>query len=1185
MLVAVLGGLFGVTKATEAQGLKLSKVKVSLNLSQVPLEKALNEIEERTEFVFAFSYNAIDVDRIVSAGVQEESVENILKHLFKDSRVSWTLSNKVILLKKWPDRNTKEKVFQEKVEGQVTDVQTGETMPGVNIVIKGTSTGTSTDVDGQFELTVPSLNDTLVLSFIGYQRREVPLNGRSYVDVALQPQAISGDEVVVVGYGTQARADLTSAISTVDVENTVSSRAVSDLGQGLQGAVPSLTITTPTGEIGSNPNITLRGMQGSVNSSGAEPLILVDGVEIDNINQINPSNVKSISVLKDAASTAIYGSRAAWGAILITTKNGMKGQAPQVTYNNSFSASTPTTDLNLAPAAEGAEVAFKAMQRHDASRDMFCIVSVCIDEPAIEKMRDWEAQYGDQNLSNEMVLGRDFEMRDGGLFFYRPWDAAEMYMKEWTPMQKHNMNISGGSENTSYNIGLGYLDQSGVLTINTDKWKRYNVDVSVNTTVNSWLDARGKVMYAQTNHVQPYTNNSATYDSWYYLYRWPITYPYGTYQGKPFRSELTELQQANLQEDGTALSRIAVGATANLAENLTFDTDFTYTNEDNHLHQTGGQITGYNFWFTGGSLNYETYSSSSYNRVIYSSAWNKRGNLRGVLNYEKTLGDHTIRATGGGESEIYRDWYQYSRKNDLLDPDKGEIGLATGDEYVGGSRNHWATLGFFGRINYDYKNKYLLQVNGRYDGSSRFPTDDRWGFFPSVSVGYRISEEPFMEFADPVVTSMKLRGSYGSVGNNAVGEYPYISTMSNYNSDWLIGSSEAKQTFGTPGAVSNSLTWETVTTLDVGLDASFFDDKLSLVFDWYDRTTSNMLSGGITLPATFGTSAPRRNHGEMRTRGWEVELGWSHSFDEKSFINVTGVLSDFKEEITKYANTTKQVPSSIPAYHSLFGQYYEGMVLGEIWGYETDRFFTNDDFKQDANGDLLTDADGNYILKDGIPDQSIFEDANFSYGPGDVKYKDLNGDGVINYGSNTIDDPGDQRIIGNSTPRYQYGFRVDGGWKGFDASIFLQGVAKRDFWANGPVFVPGYRPHEGWYEHQLDYWTPDNPDAFYPRPTNHVQSSNVRNFMPQTRYLLDMSYLRIKNITLGYTLPTDLSSRISIKNLRVYVSAENIFELDNMDIPVDPETRYTSAGLWDPNSFGRVYPFRRTVSAGINVTF
>lgn len=1157
-------------------------------LDFISLKEALEKIERSHNISFLYNWHLIE-DKVIHRSITES--DDFSRELAKVLAVFGLTykkhTDRTYLIVERKGNGIDEQVLFETVTGRVTDAATGESMPGVNIVVQGTTTGTSTGADGEFSLVVSSLSDTLIFSFIGYQRLEVPIDGRTELDVQMQPQAISGEELVVIGYGTQQRADLTSAISTVDVDEALTSRPITDVARGLQGNVAGLTITTPTGEIGTNPKITLRGLRGSVNSAdGAQPLILVDGVEVLSLNQVNPNDIESISVLKDAASTAIYGTRAAWGAILITTKFGEKGAAPRINYTNSFSVATPTTDLKIAPAAEAAQMAFSALQRDNPSANEFGVVGMYIDQIAIEKMKEWEEQYGDQNLSNEMELGRDFEIRDGRLYFYRPWDAGDMYMKEWTPMQKHNLSISGGGERTSYNIGLGYLGQSGVLSVNTDKWERYNVNIGVKTSVSDWLDARGKFMFAQTDHLGPYPNSRGTYDLWYYLYRWPKTYPYGTYEGLPFRGAITELKQANDAETSSALSRIAVGATSHMMENLTFDLDFAYTSRDNHTHQTGGVVTAYDFWAGGGDLNYGPYTSPSYNNVNYSSSWQRRGNLKGLLTYENEVANHSFKLMGGGETELYQNWYQYSERRGLIDPDKGEIGLATGDQSVSGSRGHWATLGFFGRINYSFKDRYLIQVNGRYDGSSRFPPDERWGFFPSVSVGYKISDESFMEFTQPVLSFLKFRASYGSVGNNAVGAYPYISTMSSKASGWLVNDSESQLSFYTPGAVSSSLTWETVTTLDIGMDARLFEDKLSLTFDWYTRTTSDMLSAGITLPSSFGTSSPRRNFGEMQTRGWELEVGWNHSFNNDSYINLTGLLSNFKEEVTRFAGSTKQIPSSNAAYHHVWGEYYEGMVLGEIWGYETDRLFTKDDFQQDANGELLVDGDGKYILKEGIPDQSIFEEGNFFYGPGDVKYKDLNGDGVIDYGSNTIDDPGDRRLIGNSTPKYQYGFRIEGGWKGFDASIFLQGVGKREFWANGPIFVPGYRPHEAWFSHQLDYWTSENPDAYYPRPTNqHQQAPEQRNFLPQTRYLLDMSYLRIKNITLGYTLPADISNKALIQNLRVYVSAENLFEFDNLNLPLDPEMDYTSSGLNDPNSFGRVYPFRRTLSVGLNVTF
>ena len=434
------------------------------------------------------------------------------------------------------------------------------------------------------------------------------------------------------------------------------SRPITDLARGLQGTVPGLTITTPTGELGTNPRITLRGMQGSLNASGATPLILVDGVEVESLNQINPNNIEDISVLKDAASTAIYGTRAAWGAILITTKYGEKNAPLRVNYSNNFSVATPTTDLELAPAAEGTEMAFSALQRDDPSTDVFGIIGMYVDETAIQKMRDWEAQYGDQELSDEMVMGRDFEIRDGRLFFYRPWDAGDTFQKTWTPMQKHNLSVSGGSESISYNLGLGYLGQSGVLEANTDQWKRYNVDLGVESTVNSWLDVRGKFIFSRTDKTEPYTNNSATYDKWYYLYRWPRTYPYGTYEGRPFRSTITDIRQSNDASWTSALSRISVGGTAEVIEGLTLDTDFTYANRDNHLHQTGGTVEGYNFWAGGGALNYGAYSSPSFDNVNYTSAWDKRINFRAVATYESSLQSHSFTLLGGTETEVFKEW-------------------------------------------------------------------------------------------------------------------------------------------------------------------------------------------------------------------------------------------------------------------------------------------------------------------------------------------------------------------------------------------------------------------------------------------------------------------------------------------------------------------------------------------------
>lgn len=1050
---------------------------------------------------------------------------------------------------------------QRTLTGQVTD-ETGMPIPGVSVYVQDTSIGTVTDIDGEFSLDGPDdPNAILVFSSLGFTPQEIRLGDQTSFNIILEEDMEGLDEVVLVGYGTQRRANLTGAVSTIDTE-VLESRPITDVARGLQGVSPGLTITAPSGQIGENPTIKLRGNVGTLGTGGgAEPLILVDNVEVPNLQMINPEDIEDISVLKDAASTSIYGARAAWGVILITTKKGKRGTDPTVSYSNNFSWATPTTTPKVAPAAEGAEMAFAAVRRRIPSLESFGVVGMYIDDLAIERMREWEQQYGGQDLGPEMVMGRDFEIRDGRLFFYRSWDPREQFLEDWAPQQKQDISVSGGSENTNYYIGLGRLDQQGVLKVNPDDFERNNLNLSVNTSITDWFDARASVLYSTSTTTTPFLFSSATYDPWYYVTRWPATYPYGTYEGHPFRNHISEVEQAKMNELTSSNARINLGTTIRPAQGLSFNFDYTHDRINNQEHQTGGVLSAYNFWATGADLSYEPYSSPVYDRAQYNSSWSHRNTVKAFGTYETDFGDHNFKLIAGGDMEEFEFWSHYSQRRDLLDPDMGELNLATGEMFVGGERNNWTTLGAFARINYSFMDKFLFEVNGRYDGSSRLSPDKKWGFFPSVSAGYVITEENYMDFSRDYLSFLKVRASYGSIGNQNANMSSIYRIMNPTNSNWLLDGQNAI-TVGTPGALPTGLTWETVTTLDIGLDARFFENRLGMSFDWYERTVSDMYSPGVTLPSTFGTTSPLRNYGELQTRGWEFEMNYRHSFANGLNISVSGNMADFQEKITKYENTTMGINSN-----------YEGKILGEIWGYETDRFFTEADF--DSEGELV----------DGIPSQEIFETNGwFFYGPGDVKYRDLNGDGVIDFGSNTVDDPGDMKRIGNSTPRYQYAFRFNADYKGFDLSIFMQGVGKREVWANGPLVIPGFRYGEGWFEHQLDYWTPENQDAFYPRPNDQGQSNNAMNFLPQSKYLLDMSYLRMKNITLGYTIPADITNRLSVERFRVYVSGENLFEFDNLDVPIDPEIDYTTAGLNDTSSFGRVYPFRRTLSFGVQLS-
>lgn len=1062
---------------------------------------------------------------------------------------------------------------QERMITGIVTAANATPLSGVTVTVKGTNRITQTDAEGRFSLSAAT-GQSLVFSYVGYPSKEVPVGAGNTLDVNMGTGGTTMEDVVVVGYGTQRRANLTGAVSSINVQEQLGSRPITDVARGLQGSVPGLTITTPSGDIGTNPAIRLRGLSGSLNGGGAQPLILVDNVEFPDLRMINPDDIESISVLKDAASASIYGTRAAWGVILITTKSGKKGaDRSSISYNNNFSFSQPTVVPTVAPGAEGAEMALIAYQRANPSTSSFTSLGMTVDQIAIQKMKDWQKQYGGQNLGDEMVMGRDFEIRGNQLFFYRTWDPNEMYLREWTPQQNHNLTFSGSNAKTGYTLGLGYLDQSGVLKVNPDKFERFNLNLGVTSSITSWLDARAKVLLSRATRTRPYPFSGDTYDPWYYLSRWQAYYPYGTYEGKSFRSALTEVQNANMIPIQDNFARVQVGGTFKLAKGLTLDADYTYGNNNGREHWTGGVVNAWDFW--GGQMIYRPVTTAVHDRAILRSDWNERNTIKVFGTYTKDLGDHDFKVIAGTDIESFEYGSQSSERRGLLNPDMGQPNLATGDQFVGSSAGDWATMGYFGRINYSFRNKLLLELNGRYDGSSSFPPNDQWAFFPSASAGYVLTEEEFMDFAKPVLSFFKLRGSWGSIGNQAVGGNRFLKVMNASSSGWLIGANNML-TVGTPGLVSPSLTWETVTTLDLGADARFFNNKLGFAFDWYKRTTSDMITAGVTVPSTLGIGAPARNFGDLETTGWELTVDWNHKLNNGLNFNITGVLSDFQEKLTKFASNAT----------GLITANYQGRVLGEIWGYETDRFFTADDFQKDANGNFIVQG-GKYVLKQGVPTQTRWENATFFYGPGDIKYRDLNGDGKIDVGANTISDPGDQRIIGNSTPRYQYGIRLGADWKGFDFNLFVQGVGSRQQWANGPVVIPGYRAGEGWYEHQLDYWTPDRTNAFYPRPTNAngaADANNSKNFLPQTKYLLDMAYTRIKNLNVGYTIPASITRKAKLQTVRVYFSGENLVTWDKLDVPIDPEVNYTATGLNDSNTFGRVYPYRKTLSFGLQVT-
>lgn len=1047
----------------------------------------------------------------------------------------------------------------------------GEPAIGASVRVPSTNQAVVTDVDGHFNLSGNFNPSTVIeVSYVGAKTLTVKIGTGSDLRITLVNEENVLNEIVAVGYGTQKRVNLTGSVSTVNVDKSLNGRPITNVASGLQGTVPGLKVTSANGKPGNTASMSIRGVLGSLQGS-TSPLILVDNVEVNDISVINPEDIESISVLKDAASASIYGIKGAFGVILITTKQAKAGDKFSISYSNNFSWKSPTVTPELATGSEGATLALLGAQRSKGVSSIINDVGMYWDWNTIDRMKEWERVYGSYNLSPEMVYGRDYEKVNGNLEFYRSWDPYSLMMKSSSFMQTHNIAINGYSGNTSYNVGMGYLGNNGMMRVNNDTQNRYNLTFGTTTQLNNWAQLHTKLMYTRTDTENPYEYNT-TYDEFYYLYRWPATYPYGTIDGTPVRNSITERSQANRNKIQNNWMRLNVGTIINLpVRDLSLEADYTYTHVGRYTQTNGGEVSGYDFWSLSDFV-YSTWTSASKNISTKSSAFSDYHVFNGLLRYKwgnKTIGD--FNAFAGTNIESYNDYGQSGSQLGLVLTDRPEISLATGDMTASSYNNKNTLVGFFGRVNYSWRDRYLLEANVRYDGSSKFPKDKRWGVFPSFSAGWILSNEAFMEDLNPILSFTKLRASWGKIGSQQVSNSMFLGVMSLSESSWIVGEN-GLYTLSMPTALADGFTWETVTTTDLGFDMRFLNNRLGVSFDWFNRSTNDLINTGASVPYTFGQTAPMTNYGHLTTRGWEISVDYHHHFAFGLDATITANLSD---ALGHYDNTN---PSE-----SRCDYIYDGKTYGEIWGYVTDRLFTADDFLWDDNGNIIGYASG-------VASQQYLEDQygnNFHFMPGDVKYKDLNGDGNIDDGKTngvpTLDNHGDMTVIGNTTPRYQYGIRLDLTYANFDLGVFFQGVGKRDYWGTGQLVIPGWHYGEAYYSHQMDYWTEDNQDAFYPRPwALNYQSANP-NFKKQTRYLLNMAYCRWKNLTFGYSLPKNLSRRLSIEKLRIYASFENLLTFDHLNgVPIDPETAVSTG---DGGYIGRSYPFSREYSFGIQLSF
>lgn len=1019
----------------------------------------------------------------------------------------------------------------------------GETVIGASVMVKGTTNGTITDFDGNFSLSNVKKGDIIVVSFVGYKTQEVAWNGQS-LNIVLKDDAQALEEVVVVGYGSQKKVNLTGSVSQVKGE-VLESRPVANAAQALQGVVPGLNLSVGTGggEMNQAMGMNIRGTGSIGSGSTAAPLVLIDGIEGD-LGTVNPADIESISVLKDAASASIYGARGSFGVILITTKNGSEGKA-KVSYSGNVRFNTAIAIPEMANSLDFANY-WNDASINAGSGQYF-------NDEKMARIK------GYLNGSEKYGTG-DFD-GDG------KWDAYgnafgntnwfdEFYSKN-VPTHEHNVSISGGSKEIQYMISGNYLDQKGLLNHGEDAFNRYTTNAKIGAKLADWVKVDYNLKWTRTDYDRPtyLTDNGGGLFYHNIARRWPVcptTDPNGNW---------LEGMEINELENG--------GVTVDQKDWFTQQLQFTFEPiKDWHITVNGSMQTySYNqhqeiiplYSYDVNNAPYLVKNGDSYGpgvSMIYEYRQKQDYfTFNAFTDYSKQLGEHWFKVMGGFNAELTRQNTMSGSGRTLTSPNVPSLNQTTANKSVTASRAENSLAGFFGRLNYNYMEKYLLEFNLRYDGASRFVGENQWGLFPSVSAGWNIAREGFWEnwnWGKENISTLKLRGSWGQLGNNRTNSwYPFYQTMSTgtTNSNWLIDGKQ-QNTASMASIVSSVLTWETVETLDFGFDVNMFNNRFNLTFDWFTRWTYDMVGPAPTLPSILGASAPAINNCDLKTYGWELEAAWRDRIGEVGY-GVKLVLSDSQSEILKYPNETMSLST-----------YYDGKKLGEIWGYTT-------------QGIAQTDEEMNAWLANNKPTWGS------NWGAGDIMYKDLNGDKVVNGGSTTLGDHGDYSVIGNSTARYNYGITVDADWKGIDFSMFWQGVLKRDwsFGGGDPYFwgATGNMWQSACFVEHLDYWREDNKDAYYPKP--YLTNGITKNQQTQTGYLQDASYMRLKNIQIGYTFPKAWTSKLGVEKLRVYFSGDNLLTFSSMASQFDPEGL---GGYWGS---GKTYPIQKSFSFGLNLNF
>lgn len=1102
--------------------------KITLSGKNLSLEKIFRLIEKQTDYVFFFDEDGLQRARTVTINIKRATLSEALTLCFNDQPLTYNIIGTTIVVSNHRQLSEVKKIEELlpppiEIKGRITDAD-GNPLQGVSVIVKGTVTGVTTDADGNYSISVPDNGSKiLVFSFVGMEKQEVKLSGNTTLSITMRRVLSEQQEVVLVGYGTQKQINLTGAVATAN-SKVFSSRPITNVGQALQGVIANLNITPNSGAPGRGANFNVRGIT-SINGGG--PLVLVDGVVMDP-NLINPQDIASVTVLKDAASSAIYGARAAYGVILISTKSGGTNKKPVISLSSNYSINQPLVVPHYMNSIEWTTWMNDA-RMNSSGRPYF-------DD---ETMGYVKAYFNDP-VNNPSLVQHSADP-PGVLREVGNTDWGKELLKDSYPMQQHTMSISGGGEKVSYFTSLGYFNQKGITKpVDLENFNRFNITQNISYKVNNWITAKAKIAYNGTRQTLNPSNSSngfggdqlhTSYSMWPIV---PVLSPDGYYDETKGYNMVAYLKLGGYRKNQVNDLWMTGAVTLTPLKGLSVNLDYTYNSNNyidmNFRRQYYTRDNGNILLAPWGNINGVKRNSSDYRYTA----------LNAYASYEKSMHKHLFKALAGFNQEFGASNYFSGERRGLINNDIPYMALATGDQFASDGTNEYGIRGYFGRLNYSFDDKYLLELNGRYDGSSRFPSDNRFAFFPSVSAGWRISSEGFFSNLKKTINLLKIRGSYGKLGNQSVGDYyPYIASYGTTLPNYLFGGQQLVAVT-VPGLVSPTLTWETVSQYNFGVDFALLRNRLSGNFDIYQRNTMDMLTKSKTLPAVLATAEPNTNAADLKTKGFEITLNWRDHIGNGINYGLMAVLSDYTGTITRYDNPKK-----------LISDWYEGEKMGNIWGFVTTGLYQTDAEAQEFDRKALTSR---------------------TLTAGDLIFQDLNGDKKITPGAGTLDDHGDQTIIGNSTPRYSYGFRLDADWKGFDIAIFFQGVGKRQVWPSGMFFLNHYG--DQWAVPQkfnVDYWTPENTDAFFPK----ARLSNVGDVRAtQSYFLQNAAYLRLKQLTIGYSLPNRIIEKAGLSMVRIYFAGSNLWTKTKMLPVFDPEGTSTN-----------MYPLLKSYSLGLNINF